>query len=85
MYLKKTIILTLLCYLSTTVLSYAFSKDDILGYWLSKKKTGIVEIYKDHNQFEGKLVWIKDDNGQKAAKLDTKNSKNLSSTLQKTS
>lgn len=37
-----------------------FQADDVLGFWLSESGKGVVEIYKNGNKFEGKLVWIKD-------------------------
>ncbi len=49
--------------------------DNILGRWMSQKKSGIIEIYKHGAKFYGKLVWIKDsiDNQTKQPKKDKKN------------
>ncbi|MAZ47261.1 MAG: SIGNAL peptide protein [Halobacteriovoraceae bacterium] len=33
---------------------------DIVGFWLSENKKGVVEIYPKGDAFEGKIVWVKD-------------------------
>jgi uncharacterized protein (DUF2147 family) len=39
----------------------AQSADQVVGYWLTEKKTSQVEIYKTPSgKYEGKLVWLKD-------------------------
>ncbi len=49
-------------------LSFAVTaQDQILGKWLSPKQDGHIEIYKQGNQYFGKLVW------SKAPRKDTKN------------
>jgi uncharacterized protein (DUF2147 family) len=46
------------------IVSHAFSQiktDDILGKWLAYPRQNIiVEIFKDSNQYKGRLVWFKD-------------------------
>lgn len=49
--------------------------DNIMGKWLSGKKTGVIEISKRGAKFYGKLVWIKDslDSTTKKLKVDKNN------------
>ncbi|MEE2671040.1 MAG: DUF2147 domain-containing protein [Bdellovibrionota bacterium] len=65
----------LLISLSLSVLAEDKVKaDDVLGFWLSESKKGVVEIYKKGDEFEGKLVWIKDiHDGKVEDKLDINN------------
>lgn len=65
----------LLVSLSLSVLAEDKVKaDDVLGFWLSESKKGVVEIYKKGDEFEGKLVWIKDiHDGKVEDKLDINN------------
>lgn len=47
--------------ISLSLSSFAkFEADDLIGFWLSKKENGVVEIYKKDGKYEGKLVWAKD-------------------------
>ncbi len=35
--------------------------DDILGFWLTEEKTGVIEIKKNtDNEYYGEIVWVKD-------------------------
>lgn len=70
--MKKTIILMAVLFASVSL--YAQSADAIVGKWLNKDKDAHIQIYKNGNQYFGKLVWLKnpnDDNGK--PKTDTKN------------
>lgn len=70
--MKKTIILMAVVFASVSL--YAQSADAIVGKWLNKDKDAHIQIYKNGNQYFGKLVWLKnpnDDNGK--PKTDTKN------------
>lgn len=40
--------------------SFAQSKDDILGKWISEHGSGKIEIYKDGDSYAGKLIWLKE-------------------------
>ena len=74
MLMKK--IFVFLSLISSSSLSYAqsFSADAILGYWLSESGKGVIQIYKKGNEFEGKLVWIKDiHDGKVKDKFDIEN------------
>jgi uncharacterized protein (DUF2147 family) len=37
-----------------------FKADDILGVWMNEDKDAHVEIYKDGDLYNGKIVWLKD-------------------------
>ncbi len=56
MHIKKILLLFTLI-LSSNL--FAFSEDDILGLWLSKKEDGVIKIVKKEGQFQGYLVWLK--------------------------
>lgn len=74
MHMKKIfVLLSLICF-STPVLADKHSADDIIGFWLSEKETGVIEISKNDGKFEGKLVWIKDiHDGKVKDKFDIEN------------
>lgn len=38
------------------------SADAILGTWLTGEGNGIVEIYKNGEKFQGRIVWLKEPN-----------------------
>lgn len=70
--MKKVIILIAVLFASVSL--YAQSADAIVGKWLNKDKDAHIQIYKNGNQYFGKLVWLKnpnDDNGR--PKTDNKN------------
>ena len=47
---------------------------DIVGFWLSENKKGVIEIYPKGDVFEGKIVWVKDIHEGKAdVKFDIHN------------
>jgi uncharacterized protein (DUF2147 family) len=68
------LLVILLFLISNTALSAEPKADDILGFWLSQSKRGVIEIYRNKNQYEGKIVWVKDIwEGDNKVKLDVKN------------
>jgi uncharacterized protein (DUF2147 family) len=71
------LLVTLLFLSKSTALSAEQKADDILGFWLSQSKRGVIEIYRNKNLYEGKIVWVKDiwEGGNKV-KLDVKNPDN---------
>lgn len=74
MHLKRIFVLLLLSSFSGVSFAEKVSPDDILGFWLSAKKTGVVEITKNGEEYEGKLVWIKDiHDGKVTDKFDDEN------------
>lgn len=74
MHIMKIFVTVLLINFSSYSFGSSFNADDIVGYWLSEKGTGVVEVYKNGNDYEGKLVWIKDiHDGKVKDKFDDKN------------
>ena len=70
--MKKSILLSLI-FMSVNTL-FAQNATDILGVWLNKEKDAQIEIYKEKEQFFGKIVWLaiaKNKNGEWM--LDVKN------------
>ncbi|RAJ06879.1 uncharacterized protein DUF2147 [Chitinophaga skermanii] len=62
-------------FLFIPVKMFAQQPDAILGHWLNEEKDAKIEIYKQNNQYFGKLVWIKhqfEDDG-KTPRKDKKN------------
>ena len=61
--------------------SFAQDGDVVLGIWQSEHGSGRIQIYKDGNTYNGKLVWLKEANDESGRiKLDINNpSKNLRS------
>ncbi len=55
---KITLILTgLVFYLNS--FAQTVTADAILGNWLTGSKKGVVQIYKEGNKYNGKLIWLK--------------------------
>lgn len=63
--------------ISWFLFTFAYSvpeSNSIEGVWLTGTKKGKVEIYKDHNKYFGKIVWLKNPyNKNGTPKLDVKN------------
>lgn len=60
MHLKKISLVFMLLALSLPAKTIAgeIKEDDILGFWLSENKDGIVEVKKVDGDYKGYLVWI---------------------------
>jgi uncharacterized protein (DUF2147 family) len=59
------------CFIST---SFAQTKDDIIGKWISEHGSGKIDIYKEGNEYAGKLIWLKEPlNDEGKAKTDAHN------------
>ncbi len=75
----KAVITLLLFVIQSHLLIAQCQSDAILGKWIPyPRQNFIVEIYKDSNQYKGRLVWFKDtDDTTKpmAVRLDEKNPK----------
>lgn len=56
----KSSILFVFFILFFTSSSFAQTKDDILGKWMSEHGSGKIEIYKEGDGFAGKLIWLKE-------------------------
>ncbi len=74
MHMKKIFAVLLLLNFSTAAFAEKFKADDILGFWLTKEERAVIEIYKNGDKYEGKLVWLIDiHTGKKTEILDDKN------------
>lgn len=69
-----------LCFLLTLMLSGFTSlkaqnpADRILGKWYTEENKSLVEVYKQGDQYFGKMIWLKTPNREDgSAKLDDKN------------
>lgn len=66
-------ILSLLLFFIPSVV-FAQNADDVLGYWLTDEETAKIEIYKEGNLYNGKIVWLEEPNGDDGKpKLDVEN------------
>lgn len=53
---------------------FAQKADDVLGYWLTDEKTAKIEIYKEGDIYNGKIVWLNEPNGDDGSpKKDVEN------------
>ena len=39
-------------------MAQSFKADDVLGIWFNEEKDAKIEIYKEGNQYYGKIVWL---------------------------
>lgn len=74
MHVKKIFVTLLLVNFSLSSFAEKFEADDITGYWLTKEEKAVIQVYKNGDNFEGKLVWLVDlHTGKKKEVLDDKN------------
>lgn len=66
--MKYFITILLTCF-SITV--FAQSPDAITGVWKTGEGNGHVEIYKNGDKYQGKIVWLKEPNDEKTGKPKT--------------
>ena len=59
LFLGTTILTTLLASYSFTLQTNA---DAILGSWKNGEGTGIIQIYKNADKYQGKITWLKEPN-----------------------
>jgi uncharacterized protein (DUF2147 family) len=69
--MKKRVTNALL--LTFTISFYAFTvnqinADAILGNWKSQDGKGIIQVYKNGDKFQGKIIWLKEPNDPKTGK-----------------
>jgi uncharacterized protein (DUF2147 family) len=57
--MKKTLLLTALVFLSACFYAQTFSADAIVGIWLTASGKAKVQIYKEGDKYNGKIVWLK--------------------------
>ena len=67
--------LLIICFGLTSMAPKADDPDAILGKWLSSKKRNQVQIYKQGNKYNGKLVWMLEptEPGSNKPKIDALN------------
>lgn len=70
------------CLLFVVLAAFAPAKnpDAVVGTWLNGTKKGHVQIYKQGNQYYGKLIWLKEPNDPETGKPKTDN-KNTNASL----
>lgn len=72
--MKKTVLFFCLLISGTFLSAQERKADDILGTWLNATGKGQIRIYKTGNAFFGKIIWLKEPNGQDGKpKLDINN------------
>ncbi len=57
--MKNLILVFVSLLISGMISGQAINSDDILGVWLNEDKDAHVEIYKEGDQYFGKIVWLK--------------------------
>ncbi len=63
-----------MAFLFATATVFAQSADAIVGKWLNKDGDAHIQIYKNGNKYNGKLVWLKNPKDEVGkTKVDTKN------------
>ncbi|MCC8409854.1 DUF2147 domain-containing protein [Mucilaginibacter sp. UR6-1] len=60
----KTLLTTAITLLLTLNNTPQNNGDAILGQWTSEDKKMVVEMYKQGNEYRGKMVWFKDDDSK---------------------
>ncbi len=75
--MKKLVFLSIAVITVTAVLSFAKQQtnpDAILGSWKNGEGTGIIQIYKNGEKYQGKITWLKEPNDPETGKpkLDKK-------------
>ena len=58
--IRKFLLLSFIIFVGSAL--SAQSPDDILGLWLTSKKTSHIQIFKKGEKFFGKVVWLKEPN-----------------------
>jgi len=69
--MKKLVFLLITVITVTAVLSFArqqTSADAILGSWKNGEGTGIIQIYKNGEKYQGKITWLKEPNDPETGK-----------------
>lgn len=60
--MKKTIIITLFSFFFTSFFAQEVSADAVIGSWLTASGKAIVNIYKEGDKYNGKIIWLKTPN-----------------------
>ncbi len=73
--MKKIATIVAAFFICVNMFAQTVSADAILGTWLTGSGKGKVQIYKEGNKYNGKIVWLKEPNREDGtAKLDKNNS-----------
>ena len=72
--MRKYLLFTLLTIVCSNALYAQKNADNIIGKWLTGSGNAHVEIYKNGNQYQGKIVWLSEpiDPATNKPKTDTK-------------
>lgn len=72
--MRKYLLFTLLTIVCSNALYAQKNADNIIGKWITGSGNAHVEIYKNGNQYQGKIVWLSEpiDPETKKPKTDTK-------------
>lgn len=74
MRIKRIFVFLLLISFNFQAFAINAKSDEIIGFWLSEKGNGVVEIFKKGDEYQGKLVWIQEIfEGEIKDKLDEEN------------
>ena len=72
--MKKILLATLSICLVLVISSFAVKQDNpdaIVGSWKNGEGTGIIQIYKNGDKYQGKITWLKEPNDPKTGKPKT--------------
>ena len=73
--MKKLFTLLVVIFLSANTFAQTTNKDALIGTWLTGSGKGKVQIYKEGDKYNGKIVWLKEPNREDGTpKLDRNNS-----------
>ena len=73
--MKKIITMLIAFFICVNTFAQAINKDAVIGTWLTGSGKGKVQIYKEGEKYNGKIVWLKEPNREDGtAKLDRNNS-----------
>lgn len=60
--MRKLACIIFLFFLANHLVSQIFHADAVVGTWLTASGKAKVEIYKENNKYNGKIVWLKNPN-----------------------
>ena len=60
--MRKLITLSAIVLLCVNTFAQSINKDAVVGTWLTGKGNGKVQIYKEGDKYNGKIVWLKEPN-----------------------
>jgi uncharacterized protein (DUF2147 family) len=60
--MKKIIAISIALFLCVNIFAQTVNKDAVVGTWLTGSGKGKVQIYKEGDKYNGKIVWLKTPN-----------------------